>query len=87
MTIIVDSCKKLYYISILGYYFKRIDKNCHKDMPLLKPRKNASKSTRRKAASKNISTEIAAGKPRKQAIAIGLNAAGLSRKKKKKPRK
>lgn len=50
-------------------------------MPLIKPRKGATKVTRRKAASKNISREVAAGKPRKQAIAIGLNAAGLSRKK------
>jgi hypothetical protein len=53
-------------------------------MPLRKPRKGASKAKRKKVASQNIATEIAAGKPRKQAIAIGLNSAGLSRKKKKK---
>lgn len=50
-------------------------------MPLIKPRKGASKATRRKAASKNISREVKAGRPKKQAIAIGLSAAGLSRKK------
>lgn len=51
-------------------------------MPLVKPRKGASKKTKRKAASTNISREIRAGVPRKQAIAIGLSSAGLSRKKK-----
>jgi len=51
-------------------------------MPLIKPRKGASKKAKRKAASTNISREIKAGVPRKQAIAIGLNSAGLSRKKK-----
>ena len=49
-------------------------------MPLIKPRKGASKKTKRKAASTNISREIRAGVPRKQAIAIGLSSAGLSRK-------
>jgi len=34
----------------------------------------------RKAVSANIRTEIAHGKPRKQAIAIALRAAGKSRK-------
>ena len=52
-------------------------------MPLIKPSKGASKKTKRKAASTNISREIRAGVPRKQAIAIGLSSAGLSRKKKK----
>lgn len=33
------------------------------------------KGTSRKTIGKNISTEIKAGKPRKQAIAIGLNEA------------
>ena len=51
-------------------------------MPLVKPRKGASKKTKRKAASTNIKREMDAGVPRKQAIAIGLNVAGLSRKKK-----
>lgn len=56
-------------------------------MPLIKPRKGASRKAKRKAASANIRTEMEAGKPRKQAIAIGLNSAGLGRKKKKKLRK
>lgn len=41
-------------------------------MPLKKGKKNIGK---------NIKTEIAAGKPRKQAIAIALNVAGKSKKK------
>lgn len=56
-------------------------------MPLIKLRKGASKKTKRKAASTNISREIKAGVPKKQAIAIGLSAAGLSRKKKSKKAK
>jgi len=56
-------------------------------MPLIKPRKGASKKTKRKIASKNISREVRAGVPQKQAIAIGLSVAGLSKKKKKKGRK
>lgn len=39
-------------------------------MPLLKGKKNIGK---------NIKTELAHGKPRKQAIAIALNVAGKSR--------
>lgn len=35
----------------------------------------------RKIVSENIRTEIRAGKPQKQAIAIALRKAGLSRKK------
>jgi hypothetical protein len=35
------------------------------------------------AVSSNIRTEIAAGKPKNQAIAIALSKAGLSKKKKK----
>lgn len=38
------------------------------------------KGKSREAVSNNIRTEIAAGKPRKQAIAIALNTAGKSRK-------
>jgi len=53
-------------------------------MPLIKPRKGASKKTRRKAASINISRERKAGVPIKEAIARGLGAAGLGRKKRKK---
>lgn len=44
-------------------------------MPLLKGKKNVGR---------NIKTEIAAGKPRKQAIAIALNVAGKSKARKKK---
>jgi len=42
------------------------------------------KGKSQKVVSENIRTEIAAGKPRKQAVAIALNEAGLSRKKRKK---
>ena len=41
-------------------------------MPLLKGAKNVRK---------NIKTEMKAGKPQKQAIAIALNVAGMSNKK------
>lgn len=44
-------------------------------MPLLKGKKNIGR---------NIKTEMAAGKPRRQAIAIALNVAGKSRRKKRK---
>lgn len=43
-------------------------------MPLAKGKKNIGK---------NIETEMAHGKPRKQAIAIALDVAGQSKKKKK----
>lgn len=52
-------------------------------MPLKKPRKGATKKQRQKVASKNIAAEMKAGRPRKQAIAIGLSTAGLARKRKK----
>jgi hypothetical protein len=42
------------------------------------------KGKSRKTISANIATEIRHGKPRKQAIAIAYNKAGLSRKRKKK---
>jgi hypothetical protein len=41
-----------------------------------------SKGKSKKAISKNIKTEMAAGKPQKQAIAIAMNVAGKSKKKK-----
>jgi len=40
------------------------------------------KSKSKKAVSENIRTEMNAGKPQKQAIAIALNVAGKSKKKK-----
>lgn len=43
-------------------------------MPLLKGRKNIGK---------NIKTEMAHGKPRRQAIAIAMRVAGIAKKKKK----
>lgn len=49
-----------------------------KNMPLLKGKKNIGR---------NIETELAAGKPMKQAQAIALNVAGESKKKKKKKSK
>lgn len=45
-------------------------------MPLVKGKS-------RKAVSRNIRTELAAGKPRRQAIAIALNVAGKGRKRRK----
>ena len=41
-------------------------------MPLIK-------SKSKKAISKNIATEVNAGKPQKQAIAIAMNVAGKSK--------
>lgn len=45
------------------------------------------KGKSKKAVKKNIETEMAAGKPQKQAVAIALSEAGLSNKKKKKKKK
>lgn len=42
------------------------------------------KGKSKEAVSKNIKTEMAAGKPQKQAIAISMSKAGKSNKKKKK---
>jgi hypothetical protein len=39
------------------------------------------KGSSRKDVSANIKTEIAAGRPQKQAVAIALNVAGKSKKK------
>ncbi len=39
--------------------------------------------TSKKAVSQNIRTEMAAGKPQAQAVAIALNVAGKSKKKRK----
>ena len=51
-------------------------------MPLIKPKKGASKKQRRKIASKNIAAERRAGKREDVAVAIGMSSAGLSKKKK-----
>ena len=53
-------------------------------MPLYKPKKDTTKKQKRKIASNNIAKEIRAGKPKKQAIAIGLSSAKLSKKRAKK---
>jgi hypothetical protein len=41
------------------------------------------KGSSKKVVSDNIKTEVASGKPQKQAVAIALNKAGKSRKEKK----
>ena len=41
------------------------------------------KSGSAQSVGKNYKTEVASGKPKKQAIAIALNQAGVSKKKKK----
>ena len=53
-------------------------------MVLKRVSRRASAKKRRAVASANIRTELRAGKPRKQAIAIGLKSAGLARKRRKK---
>ena len=51
-------------------------------MPLKKPKKWATKKEKQKVASENIKREIKAWKPYKQAVAIWLSSAWLSKKKK-----
>jgi hypothetical protein len=52
-------------------------------MPLIKTPKGASKKQRQKIRSKNIATEIRAGKPPKQAVAIAYSQERSGAKKKK----
>lgn len=56
-------------------------------MPLKKVSRSAPRNKRRAVASENIARELRAGKPRKQAIAIGLKSAGLARPKRKRSKK
>ena len=49
-------------------------------MPLIYLPKSAPKKAKQAAARHNIKVEERAGRPKKQAEAIGLRAAGLSRK-------
>lgn len=56
-------------------------------MVLKKASPSASRAIKRKVASTNIKRELHAGKPRKQAIAIGLKSAHLSTRAKRKKRK
>ncbi len=53
-------------------------------MPLIKPRKGASKKKRRKIISENISELKGSGRPLKQRIAISLENDRSSQRKKKK---
>ncbi len=43
------------------------------------------KGKKKKTISKNIKTEMASGKPQKQAVAIAMHTAGMAKKKRKKP--
>ena len=53
-------------------------------MPLIKPRKGASKKTRRKIISQNISELGGTGRPQKQKVAIALDEDRKSQRKRKK---
>jgi hypothetical protein len=52
-------------------------------VPLKKAPKGASKATRQKIASANISEMMHAGHPQNQSIAAGMRAAGMPKPKKK----
>lgn len=62
------------------YYENELEISKLRKMPLKKGRS-------KKTISKNIATEIRAGKPEKQAVAIAYAKAGRSRKKKAKSKK